>query len=161
MKWLETLVSSFTSSKETVASELLHTPQNFYSRTLRREKGRAKAYLQLANKDFTFSVQVFKSVESITSNISTKEMKQGVLFLQSHVHSLESRKSYLVIYAALLASCIALFKLLGMAYVSIAVAAVGIIVVASDRVFMTHRVHLLEDLIAYLQLVIEERKSDA
>ncbi|MPS31762.1 MULTISPECIES: hypothetical protein [unclassified Salinivibrio] len=160
MKWLETLVSNFSSKKETVADELLHTPKNLYSRTLRRAKGRALAYLQLANRDFKFSVQAFKFVESSTSTISTKELKHGVLFLQSHVRSLESRKSYLVIYAALLASFIALFKLLGIIYLAIVVAAIVLPVVASDRVFMTHRVHLLEDLVTYLQLVIDERESD-
>ncbi|ENB4330099.1 hypothetical protein ABHV50_004200 [Vibrio vulnificus] len=159
MKWLEKLIQNFTQEKDSVADELLHTPKNLVSRTLGRATVRAVAYLNLARRDLEFSKKALITVESCTSTVSTLELKQGSLYLNSHIGALESRKSYLVIYAALLASFILLFKLIGLSFLSVVIAAIGIPIVAIDRVFITHRIHLLEDLREFLEFVVNEREK--
>lgn len=159
MEWLEKLIQNFTQEKDSVADELMHTPKSLFSRTLGRATVRAVAYLNLARRDLDFSKKALITVESCTSTVSTLELKQGTLYLNSHISSLESRKSYLVIYAALLASSILLFKLIDVSFPSIVIAAIGIPIVVIDRVFITHRIHLLEDLREFLEFVISERKK--
>ncbi|MGD8123105.1 hypothetical protein [Vibrio sp. TRT 2004] len=160
MKWLELLVSDFTNNKDVIADQMLHTPSNVFKRTLSRAKGRSTAYLKLVKKDVAFADKELKFVQSATMTVSTMEIKKGLLFLQSHVNSLEDRKSYLVIYAAFLASCVVIFKIVALTHLSL-VFAVGLIPVAIDRVFMSHRVHQLTDLISYLQFVVDMREVEA
>ncbi len=158
MLWLELLIDKFCEVRVSSFYSKMYTTANYVFRAWFHGKAKNRAYSDLASTDVTTSTRLQSLVETSCATLSTEDLQKGKLALKLHISTMESRNSYLIIFAALITTLAVSFRLMGLTVLAVGIIIIGLPLVMADRSRITERKHQLDELLVYLEHVKELRE---
>ena len=160
MQWLESVISKSCEKRSISFSSKIYTVTNYFLRTWSSDNVKKRAYEELVSIDISTSADLQTYIEEACEKVTDKELSKGKLALKLHISTMESRNSYLVLLAALIATLAVAIRLLGAVEVALGMIMVGLPLVMTERSKVTERKYQLEELLIYIEHFEDSREPE-
>lgn len=126
-------------------------------------KTRNAAYLELQNYDydFSFDVEVWLGSKINELGLSNKELEQGIRALKQHISRAGERFGFLVSFASVYAMLVIFIKadIIPFPEASLVSLSMLALLVLEERTKHLNSKHSLEELVVYLEAIVDERNT--